>query len=150
MGYLELKPAASLSSKPATLQNGSAFNPSQGESAGGRTVAPAIQHSDSGNVNKDQISRTKPLDGRLERTESIPLGKSDQGHPKPKGGSSLTVSDSQTSLPSSSVQASMSKSTESQKQLDEFSHQMSDESTIKFASKSAENEVVPLSLSSLT
>ncbi|XAR65132.1 hypothetical protein NMG60_11009111 [Bertholletia excelsa] len=94
-GYLELKPAPALPSKSL----------------------PGNQNSDSANVVKDQMLRTKPADGRLERTESASL-KSDQVHVKPKAGS-VNGSDAQPSMPSAAVHAGTSKSIENQKQIDE-------------------------------
>ncbi|XP_052205277.1 THO complex subunit 2 isoform X2 [Diospyros lotus] len=114
MGYLELKLAPSLPSKPLA----------------------GTQHSDTGTAIKDQISRTKPVDGRLERTESAAL-KSDQGHAKPKGLSLINGSDAQPSA----AQAGTSKSIENYKQMDDTINQTLDDSVTKVGTKaSAESE----------
>ncbi|XVE91824.1 hypothetical protein REPUB_Repub01dG0045100 [Reevesia pubescens] len=141
MGYLELKPAPSLASKSVAgnavpVQNGSSVNVSQSEAAGGRTVALGTQHSDV-NLVKDQIPRTKS-DGRLERGENVPLGKSDL---KTKGGTSANGSDAVLSVPLASSQAGTAKSLENQKQLGE-SLNISDEHAAKIPAKnSAELEL---------
>ncbi|KAA8529838.1 hypothetical protein F0562_034393 [Nyssa sinensis] len=144
MGYLELKPAPSIASKSLTsnlvaAQNGSGINVSQSEPAVGRNLAPGNQHSD-GNAVKDQMSRTKPGDGRLERTESASL-KSDAGHGKLKGGLLVNGSDVQSSMPSAVVQAGTSRSIENQKQMDESTNRTLDENAAKVAAKTtAESE----------
>ncbi|XP_052291116.1 THO complex subunit 2 isoform X4 [Citrus sinensis] len=124
MGYLELKPAPSLASKSLSgnvvAVQGSAINVSQSEPGTGNSV-------------KDHISRAKPGDGRLERTESISHVKSD--NVKLKGSSLTNGSDIHSSVPSTAVQAEMSRVVENQKQVDE------DENMAKVAMKnSAESE----------
>ncbi|GAY56567.1 hypothetical protein CUMW_172890 [Citrus unshiu] len=124
MGYLELKPAPSLASKSLSgnvvAVQGSAINVSQSEPGTGNSV-------------KDHISRAKPGDGRLERTESISHVKSD--NVKLKGSSLTNGSDIHSSMPSTAVQAEMSRVVENQKQVDE------DENMAKVAMKnSAESE----------
>ncbi|KAK2995185.1 hypothetical protein RJ640_005775 [Escallonia rubra] len=136
MGYLDLKPAPSLASKPlavnvAAAQNGPGVNTSQNESAGGRIVGTS-QHSDFGNSVKEPLVRTKPVDGRLERTESTSL-KSDTGHGKLKGGSLANGSDSPSTVPSA-AQAGVSRSVDNQKQLDELANKTSDDN-VKVAVK---------------
>ncbi|OMO88902.1 hypothetical protein CCACVL1_08125 [Corchorus capsularis] len=131
MGYLELKPASSLASKFAasntvSVPNGSSVNVSQIEAAGGRSVAQGPD----GNMIKDQIPRTKS-DGRLERVENVPPGKSEL---KTKGGISANGSDSQSSVPLATSHAGTSKSLENQKQLDESSNKM-DEHAVKVPAK---------------
>ncbi|KAL7181121.1 hypothetical protein ACSBR1_040061 [Camellia fascicularis] len=139
MGFLELKPAPSLASK--SLGGSSVQNVPQSEPTGGRVFATGTQHPDSGNAVKDQILRTKPADGRLERTESASL-KPDLGHVKLKGGSLLNGSDAQASMPSAAVHAGTSKSIENQKQMDESTNRILDENVPKVVSKtSAESQV---------
>ena len=146
MGYLELKPAPSLASKSVAgntvpVQNGSSVNVSLVEAAGGRAVALGTQQSEV-NLVKDQIPRTKS-DGRLERAENAPLGKSDL---KTKGGTSANGSDAVLSVPLATSQAGAAKSLENQKQLDESSNK-SDEHTAKVPAKnSAELEVLNVPL----
>ncbi|GAV74210.1 Tho2 domain-containing protein/Thoc2 domain-containing protein [Cephalotus follicularis] len=145
MGYLELKPAPALAPKSlggsmVGTQNGPFLNASQSEPAGGRTAGTVTQHSDSGNSGKDHISRTKPADGRLERTESIPPVKSDQGHVKLKGDPSVNGSDIPSSVPSASYQAGTSRSVEYQKQADESVIITLDDSMVKAAAKNSESE----------
>ncbi|KAK8627665.1 hypothetical protein V6N13_135270 [Hibiscus sabdariffa] len=138
MGYLELKPAPSLASKPVpgsavTVQNGSSVNVN--DVAGGKAVALGTQQSDV-NLVKDQISRTKP-DGRSERAENVSLGKSDL---KTKGSTSANGSDVVLSVPGTS-QAGTAKSLENQKQPDDSSIK-SDKHTAKIPAKnSAELEL---------
>ncbi|GMP92964.1 hypothetical protein CsSME_00042993 [Camellia sinensis var. sinensis] len=139
MGFLELKPAPSLASK--SLGGSSVQNVPQSEPTGGRVFATGTQHPDSGNAVKDQILRTKPVDGRLERTESASL-KPDLGHVKLKGGSLLNGSDAQASMPSAAVHAGTSKSIENQKQMDESTNRILDENVPKVGSKtSSESQV---------
>ncbi|XWS34347.1 hypothetical protein CRYUN_Cryun21dG0031800 [Craigia yunnanensis] len=141
MGYFELKPAPSPASKSVAgntvpVQNGSSVNISQSEAAGGRAVALGTQQSDV-NLIKDQIPRTKS-DGRLERAENAPLGKSDL---KRKGGTSANGSDAVLFVPLATSQAGTAKSLENQKQLDEASNK-SDEHAAKVPAKnSAELEL---------
>ncbi|XVF43449.1 hypothetical protein PTKIN_Ptkin02bG0040900 [Pterospermum kingtungense] len=137
MGYLELKPAPSLASKSVAgntipVQNGSSVNTYMGEAAGGRTVSIGTQQSDLSSV-KDQIPRTKS-DGRLERPENVPLGKSDL---KTKGsGTSANGSDAVSSVPLATSQSGTVKSHENQKQLDESSNKP-DEHASKVPAKNA-------------
>ncbi|KAL5827745.1 hypothetical protein ACOSQ4_019542 [Xanthoceras sorbifolium] len=155
MGYLELKPAPSLASKSlagnGAVQNGSAFNVSQNELAGGKTASMLTQHPDSGHSHRDQVLRTKPADGRLERTESMPLVKSDQGHLKLKGGSLTNGSDVNSSMPAAALQAGTSRSMENQKVVDESSNRTLDENlsrasvknSAEFESKASAKRSVP-------
>ncbi|RDX96895.1 THO complex subunit 2, partial [Mucuna pruriens] len=134
MGYLELKPAPSVT-KPsagnsATGQSGINVNVSQAESVSGK-------HVDSGNTVKDQAIRTKTADGKSERTESITATKSDSGHIKLKGSSMVNGLDAQSSLASSSVQPGSSKSMENPKQVEESINRASDE----HATRTAESRI---------
>ncbi|CAO2828526.1 unnamed protein product [Amaranthus hypochondriacus] len=106
MGYLELKPAPPVAPKSSTV-NASGIGVSQSEHAGGR-VASEAQPLDSGNSMKDQTFRTKSVEGRLEKTDSVP------GNAK-KGGSIANGSD----VLSTSAQISVARSLESQKLADE-------------------------------
>lgn len=148
MGYLELKPAPSLASKSlvgnlAAVPNGSGLNTFQNESSGGRTIASGIQHSDTGNSVKEQVLRSKTVDGRLERTESVSLPKSDPVHTKTKGGSAVNGSDIQQSTPSASSHAGTSRSGENQRQVDESTNRTADENLMKVSSRtSSETEVL--------
>ncbi|XVE74551.1 hypothetical protein DITRI_Ditri12bG0026000 [Diplodiscus trichospermus] len=141
MGYLELKAAPSLASKSVAgnivpAQNGSSSNAYLGEATGSRANALGTQQSDV-NLVKDQIPRTKS-DGRLEKAENVPLGKSDL---KTKGGTSANGSDAVLSVPLATSQSGTAKSVENQKHLDESSSK-SDEHTAKVPVKnSAELEV---------
>lgn len=145
MGYLELKPAPTLASKSLagnliSVQNGYGINV-HSEPAGGRVVDAGTHHSDSGNAVKDQISRPKPVDGRLERTESASL-KSDSGLAKLKPVALVNGSDGQASMSSASGQAGTFKSIENQKPIDESTNRTLDENVTKVVSKtSAESEV---------
>lgn len=125
MGFLELKAPPVQTQKHAPSQNGLVGGVSQGESTGGRSTVN--QQPESGG--KDQSSKIKPPDGR---TENIP-SKSDQGHPKSKGGNP------------SDAQPSMSKKSMEQKETDE-TPRVSDENPVKAASKYSEAEVSPCSL----
>ncbi|XP_010531606.1 PREDICTED: THO complex subunit 2-like [Tarenaya hassleriana] len=122
MGYLELKAAPAHGPKHDPSQNGSGVSVSQVESTGGRSAATVSLHPEFGGLSEDQGSRSKLVDGRLERTESIPLSKSDRGHINSKGGN---------------VQLSQSKRSREQKETDEMSR-ISDEHAVKVTSKSSE------------
>lgn len=139
-GYLDSKPAPSLSSKSASgnsvpAQSSSAIKLSQSEPAGGKTVATATQHSDSV---KDHILKSKPADGRLERTESVTIVKPDPGIVKLKVGLLVNGADAQSSLPSATVQSGSgtSRSTENPKQVDESTRTL-DENMAKVAPKNS-------------
>ncbi|MBA0586061.1 hypothetical protein Gorai_016816 [Gossypium raimondii] len=141
MGYLELKPVPPITSKSVAgntvaAQNGSSVNVSQNEAAGGRTVALGTQQSDV-NLVKDQVSRTKP-DGRLERAENAPLGKSDL---KTKGGTSANGSDAALSVTLAASQAGIAKSHENQKQPDDSSNKLDKHAARTPAKNSAESEL---------
>jgi THO complex subunit 2 len=146
-GYLDSKPAPSLTSKPSAgnsgpAQSSSVHKLSQSETAGGKTVATATQHSDSGNSVKDQILKTKPADGRSERTESVTIAKPDPGIVKQKVGLLVNGSDAQSSLPSATIQSGTSRSTENPRQVDESTRTL-DENMAKVAPKnSTESEVL--------
>jgi THO complex subunit 2 len=122
MGFLELKAPPVHTPKHASSQNGLLVGVSQGEPTGER--ATVNQQPESGGLGKDQMLKTKPLDGR---TESIP-SKSDQGHLKSKGGNPL---DSQPSISKKSME---------QKETDE-TPRISDENPVKPASKYSEAEL---------
>ena len=147
MGYLELKPTPSLASKSlagnlVAVPNGSGLNIFQNESSGGRTVASGTQHLDAGNSVKEQVLRAKTVDGRLERTESVSLVKSDPVHAKVKAGSSVNGSDIQQSMPSAASHTGTSRSGENQRPVDESTNRTLDESTVKVSSRaSTESEV---------
>lgn len=147
MGYLELKPAPSLASKSlagnlVAVPNGSGLNIFQNESSGGRTVASGTQHLDAGNSVKEQVLRAKTVDGRLERTESVSLVKSDPVHAKVKAGSSVNGSDIQQSMPSAASHTGTSRSGENQRPVDESTNRTLDESTVKVSSRaSTESEL---------
>ncbi|GMI75253.1 EMBRYO DEFECTIVE 2793 [Hibiscus trionum] len=133
MGYLELKPAPSLASKPVpgnavAIQNGSSVTVN--EASGGGAIALGTQLSDV-NLVKDQISRTKP-DRRSERAEIAPLGKSDL---KTKG-YSANGSDTVVSVPLPTSQAGTSKSLENHKQPDDSSNKL-DKQVAKIPAKSS-------------
>ncbi|XP_021832088.1 THO complex subunit 2 isoform X1 [Prunus avium] len=145
-GYLELKsaPLASKSSagNSAATHSGSTINISQSEPIGGKVGALPSQHPESSNSVKDQILKTKTSDGRLERAESIPTVKSDQGHLKLKGGSLVSGSDAQSPMPSAALQSGTSRSMENKKQVNESSNRTSDENMGKAAPKnSSESEL---------
>ncbi|GAU12866.1 hypothetical protein TSUD_73530 [Trifolium subterraneum] len=116
MGFLELKPAPSMT-KSAAVQSGIGPHVSQTESASGK-------HMDSGNTVKDQTVRTKTADGR---TESITAAKSDSGHVKLKGNSMVNGLDAQSSLPSPAGQSGALKSVENPKQVEESISRAPDE-----------------------
>ncbi|KAK8310054.1 hypothetical protein V6Z12_D02G161600 [Gossypium hirsutum] len=141
MGYLELKPVPPIASKSVAgntvaAQNGSSVNVSHNEAASGRTVALGTQQSDV-NLVKDQVSRTKP-DGRLERAENAPLGKSDL---KTKGGTSANGSDAALSVTLAASQAGIAKSHENQKQPDDSSNKLDKHAAKTPAKNSAESEL---------
>ncbi|KAG4391721.1 hypothetical protein GLYMA_05G241400v4 [Glycine max] len=124
MGYLELKPSPSMTKSSAgnsaTVQSGINLNVSQTESVSGK-------HVDSGNTVKDQAIRTKTVDGKSERIESITVTKSDAGHIKLKSSSMVNGLDAQSSMAPSSVQSGMPKSMENPKQVEESINRASDE-----------------------
>ncbi|KAM3705521.1 hypothetical protein ACB094_03G087500 [Castanea mollissima] len=142
-GYLDSKPAPSLSSKSAAgnsvpAQSSSSIKLSHSEPAGGKSVAAATQHSDSV---KEHILKAKPADGRLERTESVTIVKPDPGIVKLKVGLLVNGADAQSSLPSATVQSGTSRSTENPKQVDESARTL-DENMAKVAPKnSTESEL---------
>ncbi|GKV20842.1 hypothetical protein SLEP1_g30901 [Rubroshorea leprosula] len=140
MGYLELKPAPALASKSGnsvSVQNCSSLNISQGDAAGGKTVAFGTPLADSGNSAKDQIPRTKS-DGRLERAENATHVKSD---PKMKGTVSANGADVPPSISSATSQAGTSRLMENQKQLDEYPNKSDDNVTKVAPRNSAESEL---------
>ncbi|XP_044488002.1 THO complex subunit 2 isoform X2 [Mangifera indica] len=140
MGYLELKPAASLASKSLSGNVMAVQNGSHSDLGSGKTVTAVTQHLESGSSVKDPTSRTKPTDGRLEKTESVTLGKSDPGHQKLKGSSMANGSDIHSSM-SAPAQGGTSRSVENQKQVDESVNRTLDENMAKVATKnSADSE----------
>ncbi|KAI4313667.1 hypothetical protein L6164_026626 [Bauhinia variegata] len=123
MGHLELKATPSVSSKSSAgnsvaTQSGTGLNVTHTEPASGK-------HLDSGNSIKDHILRTKPAEGKSERTESISTSKSDSGQGKYKGSSLANGLDGQ------SLQSGSSRSMENQKQADESSNRSLDENVAK-------------------
>lgn len=124
MGYLELKPAPSMTKSAAgssaAVQSGIGLHVSQTESASGK-------HLDSGNTVKEQTVRTKTADGKSERTESITATKSDSGHVKLKGSSMVNGVDAQSSLASPAGQSGALKSVENPKQVEESISRAPDE-----------------------
>lgn len=142
MGLLELKPP-SLAPKSSVgnvvgIQSGSAINVSQNDFAGVKTSV-----SDSSYSVKDQMLKARPTDVRTERAESVSNSKSDSGNVKLKGGSLPNGSDAQPSVPSASLTSGTSRSTENQKQLDDYMNRPSDENITKVALKNtSEPEVV--------
>lgn len=137
MGYLELKPAPSLAAKSSVpnsvaLQSSSAISISLSEPAGGKASL-----TDAANPIKDQMLKTKPADGRLERAEGVSNVKSDSGNIKLKGGSTANGSDALAVL-----QSGTSRSIENQKQVDEFSNRTVDDNVTRVGPKnSLESEV---------
>lgn len=129
MGYLELKPAPSITkSSPgisAAVQSGLGLNVSQIESASGR-------HLESVNAVKEQTSRTKSSEGKSERTESIPTTKSDSVQVKLKGSSLVNGVDAQSSLLSAG-HSGTSRTVENQKQVDESINRTLDENVNRAA-----------------
>ncbi|GAB2282383.1 THO complex subunit 2 [Dionaea muscipula] len=131
MGYLELKPTSSLASKSLT-GNGLNFTVSFGEPAGGRTIATGTQQLDLGNSVKDQTVRSKPADGKYEKTESV------SGNVKTKAGSVVNGSQLQSSMPSTGLLVGTSRSVENQ---NETTSRSVDENMGKIAPKiSTESE----------
>ncbi|KAJ4960752.1 hypothetical protein NE237_020662 [Protea cynaroides] len=148
MGHVDLKPAPSPATKSAagnsvTGSNGTALNISQVETVGPRNSTAATQPPDSGNLIKEQMLRTKPVDGRLERTESITFVKHDSGQVKSKSGSLANGLDTQSIMPSGSGQAGSSRANETHSHTDEPVKGISDENTVKGGSKTAESELRP-------
>jgi THO complex subunit 2 len=133
MGYLELKAAPSLASKPipgniAASQNGSSLN---NETALGRV--PTAQLADSV---KDPPLRTKHVD---ERTESA-SHKSDTGSFKQKSVSAINGSDFPPNVSSASGQSGLSKAVDNLKQIDESVNRTSEDSSTKVGRTYAESE----------
>lgn len=143
MGYLETKPSTSLTAKPSVgnlvpIQSGSGTNVFQSEPVGVKTNFP-----DSINSAKEQMLKTKAVDGRLERSESVSNPKSDPGNLKVKSGLLVNGSEAQSPMPLSTMQSGLSRSTENQKQVDESSNRSSEEGITRVAPKnSSESEVL--------
>lgn len=143
MGYLELKPAPSLTAKTSVsnsvaLQSGSAIGISSSDPAGGKASLM-----DSTNSVKDQMLKTKSVDGRVERAEGVSITKSDSGNLKLKGGSLVNGSDTQSSMSSAVLQSGTPRLIENKKQVDEFSNRTLDDNVAKTGPKnSLEPEVV--------
>ncbi|CAH2033971.1 unnamed protein product [Thlaspi arvense] len=123
LGLFETKAPPVHTPKHAPSQNGLVGGVSQGETSGGRSIAN--QQPESGG--KDQLSKTKPPDGRTENVAS----KVDQGNPKSLGGN---PSDAQPSMPKKSME---------QKETDE-PPRISDENPVKAGSKYSEAEFTEL------
>ncbi|XP_073103404.1 THO complex subunit 2 isoform X2 [Elaeis guineensis] len=100
MGHIDLKPAASpaksLAGNQGNASNGSALSISHNEMTGMRNATTGNQLADPLNTAKDQVARAKSTDGRLDRSESGMLLKSDSAQQKPRSGSSTNGPDSQT------------------------------------------------------
>ncbi|XP_077241157.1 THO2 isoform X2 [Tasmannia lanceolata] len=141
MGYVDLKPAASPAKSlgGATLAgpNGSILIGSQNETSGLTSNAMGAQFPDSLNSVRDQISRSKPVDGRLERSESITLLKPDSGQLKLRDGSLASDADIQSLVPSATIQAGASRPTGIPKATDDLAKGASDENMVKVAPKVA-------------
>lgn len=143
MGHVDLKPAASpaksLAANLVTVPNGSALP--QTETAVLRNVAVGTQLIESSNSVKEQILRSKPVDGRTERSESSTLAKADSGQPKLKGGSLPNGADSISSS-STMTQPGTARPSGTQKNADELAKGHVDENMPKIAPKGAvESEV---------
>ncbi|KAF9623440.1 hypothetical protein IFM89_003024 [Coptis chinensis] len=145
MGYIDFKPAPTPPTKSlgVAVANGSALTASQNEAAGTRNVTPVTQITNPGKLVKDQSLRTKPVDGRLERTESITNVRPDLGQSKLKGGSSANGLDIPALMPSGSLQSGPSRSTETQKHTDESARGALDENAVKVAPETAEVKLRP-------
>lgn len=103
MGYLDIKPppltSKSMASTASTAQNGPSSSVSQSELAATRSGMAQSQPADTGSAAKEQILRTKPADNRPDKTDNSSVAKSDTGHSKVKGGSVVTASETQMSMP---------------------------------------------------
>ncbi|CAL1381313.1 unnamed protein product [Linum trigynum] len=141
MGYLDLKPPAaskSQSGAAAPMHSSSATNASQNEVSSAKVRITGTHHGDFGISSREQISRGKSSDGRLDKMESGSHVKSDAGHQKLKCVSSADgAADGQLSAPLVAVQAGSSRSAENQKQLEKLGNREVDESTIRLASRSS-------------
>ncbi|CAL0313802.1 unnamed protein product [Lupinus luteus] len=128
MGFLELKPTQSITKSlaGASVQSGMGLGVSQAEYS-------SDKHLDSGNTVKEHIIRPKTGDSKSERSESTAVTKSESVLVKLKGGSLVNGLDAHSSLPSSSVQTGVSKSTENQKQAEEPIIRASDEHVTRAA-----------------
>ncbi|RWR76239.1 THO complex subunit 2 isoform X1 [Cinnamomum micranthum f. kanehirae] len=145
MGFVDLKPAASpakpLAGNSVTVPNGSSL--ALTENAALRNVASGTQLIESSNSLKEQISRSKPVDGRTERSESNTLAKADSGQLKLRGGSLANGADMQ-SVPSTMTQSGTSRPSGTQKNTDELAKGHLDENNVKIAPKGAmESEAKP-------
>ncbi|XP_039040623.1 THO complex subunit 2-like isoform X3 [Hibiscus syriacus] len=138
MGYLELKPVPPLALKSVpgnavAVQNGSSVNVN--EDSGGGAVALGTQQLDA-NLVKDQVPRTKS-DGRSERAENAPLGKSNS---KTKVSISANGSDAVLSVPLPTSQSGAAISLENQKPPDDSSNKLDRHAAKIPAKNSAELE----------
>lgn len=145
MGYLELKTAAPLASKPsasnlAASQNNSIYL-SQNEPGGGKTTTLPIPNSDSGNMAKDHSLRSRTSDVRTDKIDGLSVPKSELGHGKLKG-TSLNGPDSQPLVPSTSVNSGSLRMVESQKPGDDLSRTLDEGSSKVVPKSSSESEVV--------
>ncbi|XP_031492162.1 THO complex subunit 2 isoform X2 [Nymphaea colorata] len=81
MGFVDLKPAASpakhLVTNALPAGSTSVLLSSQNETAGARNISSASQAPDISNPSKEQVLLLKPVDGKLERSESVTLAKHD-------------------------------------------------------------------------
>lgn len=81
MGFVDLKPAASpakhLVTNALPAGSTSVLLSSQNETAGARNISSTSQTPDISNPSKEQVLLMKPVDGKLERSESVTLAKHD-------------------------------------------------------------------------
>lgn len=146
MGYVDLKPAASpaksLAGNLAAMANGSALT--QAETAVMRNPTAAVPPPDSLNSAKDPILRTKPVEGRVERSENCTLTKADSGQLKLRGGSLANGADVQATVSLSTTQPGISGTAGVQKSVDELAKGPPEENLPKVAPKTAlETEAKP-------
>lgn len=144
MGYLELKTAPPLASKPsasnlAASQNNSIYL-SQNEPGGGKTTTLPIPNSDSGNLAKDHSLRSRTSDVRTDKIDGLSVPKSELGHGKLKG-TSLNGPDSQPLVPSTSVNSGSLRMVESQKPGDDLSRTLDEGSSKVVPKSSSESEL---------
>ncbi|XP_011629407.1 THO complex subunit 2 isoform X2 [Amborella trichopoda] len=138
MGYVDLKSAAAPAAKPLTSNavtsaNNQSLVNSQIENGATRNVTSATQASDGLNSSKDHMSRSKPVDGRLERADSVPLNKIDAGQAKSKGSSVVNTAEAQ--INSAVAFSGTSRSPGLQKNADEPIKGSTDESMSKVVAK---------------
>lgn len=138
MGFLELKTALASKSSASNLaasQSNSVYL-SQNEPGGGKTASLTIPNSDSGNIAKDHLLRS-----RMDKIDGLPVPKSEVGHGKLKG-ISLNGPDSQPLAPSTSVHSGSLRMVENQKPGDDVSRTLDEGSSKVISKTSSESEVV--------